>query len=182
MVPSTVCRYIVCDSPLPEWFVVYETIRELISRIFPFFLVAFLNARILVTYKNTKKDRMERLANSQKKFVYEKSEKVRVRQSLTSLRKGYLGGEKTVYPAVCYNYHLLSVYNSRSSIDDSRGRLQIQQCILSGVYSVFHCLSLRANFDSKVSASIEQILSQKSCILVNESSILWKVDLKYTRI
>lgn len=72
---GSICPYVVCDAVRPEWFVIYETSRELISRIFPFFLVAFLNVRILITYKNTKKDRMQRLANSQKRFVYEKSEK-----------------------------------------------------------------------------------------------------------
>ncbi|CAB3399356.1 unnamed protein product [Caenorhabditis bovis] len=72
---DSVCPYVVCDAKRPDWFVIYETSRELISRIFPFFLVAFLNIRILITYRNTKKDRMERLANSQKRFMYEKSEK-----------------------------------------------------------------------------------------------------------
>ncbi|CAI4221377.1 unnamed protein product [Auanema sp. JU1783] len=74
-IPGDLCPYVVCDTIRPDWFVVYEAIRELISRIFPFFLVAFFNARILITYRNTKKDRMERLSNSQKRFVYEKSEK-----------------------------------------------------------------------------------------------------------
>ncbi|CAA22079.2 G-protein coupled receptors family 1 profile domain-containing protein [Caenorhabditis elegans] len=71
----SVCPYVVCDAKRPDWFVIYETARELISRIFPFFLVAFLNIKILITYRNTKRDRMERLANSQKKFMFEKSEK-----------------------------------------------------------------------------------------------------------
>ncbi|UMM43755.1 hypothetical protein L5515_019130 [Caenorhabditis briggsae] len=71
----SVCPYVVCDAKRPDWFVIYETARELISRIFPFFLVAFLNVKILITYRNTKRDRMERLANSQKKFMFEKSEK-----------------------------------------------------------------------------------------------------------
>ncbi|CAI2358229.1 unnamed protein product [Caenorhabditis sp. 36 PRJEB53466] len=79
MVPEhffeSVCPYVVCDAKRPDWFVIYETARELISRIFPFFLVAFLNVKILITYRNTKKDRMERLANSQKKFMFEKSER-----------------------------------------------------------------------------------------------------------
>uniref|UniRef100_A0A1I7X368 G_PROTEIN_RECEP_F1_2 domain-containing protein n=1 Tax=Heterorhabditis bacteriophora TaxID=37862 RepID=A0A1I7X368_HETBA len=73
--PLSICPYVVCDTKRTEWFMIYETLRELISRVFPFFLVAFLNARILITYRNTKKDRMERLANSQKRFVFEKSEK-----------------------------------------------------------------------------------------------------------
>ncbi|CAD6187496.1 unnamed protein product [Caenorhabditis auriculariae] len=72
---GVICPFVVCDAPRPDWFVIYETARELISRVFPFFLVAFLNVRILITYRNTKKDRMERLANSQKRFMYEKSEK-----------------------------------------------------------------------------------------------------------
>ncbi|KJH42815.1 hypothetical protein DICVIV_11193 [Dictyocaulus viviparus] len=73
--PQNLCPYIVCDSRKADWFMIYEATRELISRIFPFFLVAYMNIKILITYRNTKKDRMQRLANSQKRFVYEKSER-----------------------------------------------------------------------------------------------------------
>lgn len=73
--PQNICPYIVCDSRRADWFMIYEATRELISRIFPFFLVAYMNVKILITYRSTKKDRMQRLANSQKHFVYEKSEK-----------------------------------------------------------------------------------------------------------
>ncbi|EYC42773.1 hypothetical protein Y032_0519g2838 [Ancylostoma ceylanicum] len=73
--PDNVCPFIVCDTRRADWFMMYETVRELISRIFPFFLVAYMNAKILITYRNTKKDRMLRLTNSQKRFVFEKSER-----------------------------------------------------------------------------------------------------------
>ncbi|CAJ0609113.1 unnamed protein product [Cylicocyclus nassatus] len=73
--PDDVCPYIVCDTIPADWFMVYETVRELISRVFPFFLVAYMNAKILITYRNTKKDRMLRLTSSQKRFVFEKSER-----------------------------------------------------------------------------------------------------------
>ncbi|VDK52592.1 unnamed protein product [Cylicostephanus goldi] len=49
--PDNVCPYIVCDTIPADWFMVYETVRELISRIFPFFLVAYMNAKILITYR-----------------------------------------------------------------------------------------------------------------------------------
>ncbi|CAJ0583861.1 unnamed protein product, partial [Mesorhabditis spiculigera] len=67
------CRWQVCDNHKQQWFVAYEWVRETISRVFPFFLVAFLNARILITYRNMKVDRLKRMANSQKRFVYEKT-------------------------------------------------------------------------------------------------------------
>ncbi|RCN40771.1 hypothetical protein ANCCAN_13291 [Ancylostoma caninum] len=76
ILPDNVCPFIVCDTRRADWFMMYETVRELISRIFPFFLVAYMNAKILITYRNTKKDRMLRLTNSQKRFVFEKSERI----------------------------------------------------------------------------------------------------------
>lgn len=69
-----VCEYLVCDSDAQSWYALYAWIREAIARVIPFFLVAFFNTRILITYRNTKADRMKRLSNSQKRFVYEKSE------------------------------------------------------------------------------------------------------------
>ncbi|PIO68381.1 hypothetical protein TELCIR_09835 [Teladorsagia circumcincta] len=75
--PADLCPFLVCDTRRAQWFTIYEAIRELISRVFPFFLVAYMNARILVTYRNTKKDRMQRMSVSQKRFLFEKSEKVR---------------------------------------------------------------------------------------------------------
>uniref|UniRef100_A0A0K0D259 G_PROTEIN_RECEP_F1_2 domain-containing protein n=1 Tax=Angiostrongylus cantonensis TaxID=6313 RepID=A0A0K0D259_ANGCA len=74
-IPENICPYIVCDTRRADWFVIYEATRELICRIFPFFLLAYMNVKILVTYRNTKNDRMQRLSTSQKHFVYEKSEK-----------------------------------------------------------------------------------------------------------
>ncbi|WKY17217.1 hypothetical protein Q1695_001662 [Nippostrongylus brasiliensis] len=73
--PSDVCPFIACDTRQAHWFMAYETTRELISRVFPFFLVAFMNAKILITYRNTKKDRLQRMSNSQKRFIFEKSER-----------------------------------------------------------------------------------------------------------
>ncbi|CAI5454860.1 unnamed protein product [Caenorhabditis angaria] len=73
---NDICPYVVCDLAVePFWFSYYVIPRELLSRVFPFLIVAFLNTRILITYRKTKRDRMERLANSQKRFMYEKSEK-----------------------------------------------------------------------------------------------------------
>ncbi|KAK6033751.1 7 transmembrane receptor, partial [Ostertagia ostertagi] len=73
--PADLCPFLVCDTRRAQWFTIYEAVRELISRVFPFFLVAYMNARILVTYRNTKKDRMQRMSVSQKRFLFEKSEK-----------------------------------------------------------------------------------------------------------
>lgn len=71
------CQFVACERPFEfMWFQAYEWIRELISRIIPFVLVTFFNAKILVTYRTTKKDRIRRLtSDSQKHVVCEKSQK-----------------------------------------------------------------------------------------------------------
>uniref|UniRef100_A0A1I7ZJP2 G_PROTEIN_RECEP_F1_2 domain-containing protein n=1 Tax=Steinernema glaseri TaxID=37863 RepID=A0A1I7ZJP2_9BILA len=71
------CEFVVCDRQTEPWYVAYEWVREMITRVFPFLIVAYLNVRILITYRNTKRDRIRRLtsANSQRKFTMEKSEK-----------------------------------------------------------------------------------------------------------
>ncbi|KAK0404183.1 hypothetical protein QR680_017329 [Steinernema hermaphroditum] len=71
------CEFIVCDRHTEPWYVAYEWLREMITRVVPFLIVAYLNVRILITYRNTKRDRIRRLtsANSQRKFTMEKSEK-----------------------------------------------------------------------------------------------------------
>ncbi|GMT31334.1 hypothetical protein PFISCL1PPCAC_22631 [Pristionchus fissidentatus] len=70
------CPYVICDDVTPPtWYKPYEAVREACCRILPFFVLVFLNANILITYRNTKLDRMKRLTTSQKRFVTEKSEK-----------------------------------------------------------------------------------------------------------
>lgn len=49
--PDNICPFIACDTKRAYWFMIYEATRELISRVFPFFLVAYMNARILITYR-----------------------------------------------------------------------------------------------------------------------------------
>ncbi|KAK5975457.1 G protein-coupled receptor rhodopsin family and GPCR rhodopsin 7TM domain-containing protein [Trichostrongylus colubriformis] len=73
--PTDICPFIVCDTRRAQWFTLYEAVREFISRVFPFFLVAYMNARILITYRNTKKDRMLRISITQKRSLSAKSEK-----------------------------------------------------------------------------------------------------------
>ncbi|KAI6224310.1 G-PROTEIN-RECEP-F1-2 domain-containing protein [Aphelenchoides fujianensis] len=70
------CPYVICDRKIEPWFQIYEWIREFLTRVFPFLLVAYLNAKILITYKSTKKDRMKRLAHTckTKNGATEKSE------------------------------------------------------------------------------------------------------------
>uniref|UniRef100_A0A9J2PSZ7 G-protein coupled receptors family 1 profile domain-containing protein n=1 Tax=Ascaris lumbricoides TaxID=6252 RepID=A0A9J2PSZ7_ASCLU len=69
------CEFIVCERKIELWFKAYEWIRETISRLLPFVLVAYFNSKILITYRITKKDRLQRLANnSRKSFIEEKSE------------------------------------------------------------------------------------------------------------
>uniref|UniRef100_A0A915A9W5 G-protein coupled receptors family 1 profile domain-containing protein n=1 Tax=Parascaris univalens TaxID=6257 RepID=A0A915A9W5_PARUN len=69
------CEFIVCERKIELWFKAYEWIRETISRLLPFVLVAYFNSKILITYRVTKKDRLERLANnSRKSFIEGKSE------------------------------------------------------------------------------------------------------------
>ncbi|VDM27945.1 unnamed protein product [Toxocara canis] len=70
------CEFMVCERKIELWFKVYEWMRETISRLLPFVLVAYFNSKILITYRVTKKDRLQRLAsNSQKGFIGEKSER-----------------------------------------------------------------------------------------------------------
>uniref|UniRef100_A0A0N5A7R9 G_PROTEIN_RECEP_F1_2 domain-containing protein n=1 Tax=Syphacia muris TaxID=451379 RepID=A0A0N5A7R9_9BILA len=58
------CEYLVCETPIETWFKVYEWIRETISRILPFLLVAFFNVRILIAYRTRKKNLQNSLANN----------------------------------------------------------------------------------------------------------------------
>jgi apolipoprotein N-acyltransferase len=50
------CPYVVCDKKIESWFQIYEWIREFLTRVFPFFLLAYFNTKILIKYRNTKKD------------------------------------------------------------------------------------------------------------------------------
>ncbi|VDK77453.1 unnamed protein product [Litomosoides sigmodontis] len=61
----TSCRFVVCDRKIETWYKVYEWCRETISRLLPFVLVAYFNSKILITYRNTKKERFQRLASNQ---------------------------------------------------------------------------------------------------------------------
>uniref|UniRef100_A0AC34Q8Y1 Uncharacterized protein n=1 Tax=Panagrolaimus sp. JU765 TaxID=591449 RepID=A0AC34Q8Y1_9BILA len=71
----TSCPFLVCDSRKESWFQIYEWIREFLTRVFPFMLIAFFNIRIMITYRSTKRDRMKRLASSQtKRAASERSE------------------------------------------------------------------------------------------------------------
>lgn len=69
------CRFVVCDRKIELWYKVYEWCRETISRLLPFVLVAYFNSKILITYRNTKKERFQRLASNQQK-ISTKSEQV----------------------------------------------------------------------------------------------------------
>uniref|UniRef100_A0A914DQK1 Uncharacterized protein n=1 Tax=Acrobeloides nanus TaxID=290746 RepID=A0A914DQK1_9BILA len=69
------CPYVICDRPKEMWFIVYEWIREFSTRVFPFILIAYFNVKILITYRNTKRDRMLRLTySSHTRLLSEKSE------------------------------------------------------------------------------------------------------------
>lgn len=63
------CEYVICENPIETWFMVYEWIRETISRILPFVLVAFFNVRILVAYRTRKKNLQNNLANNKTAFI-----------------------------------------------------------------------------------------------------------------
>lgn len=57
------CPHIICDRPrMEEWFRAYEWVREFLTRVLPFIFIAYFNAMILITYRRTKKDRIQRLA------------------------------------------------------------------------------------------------------------------------
>lgn len=62
------CQFVVCDRKIEMWYKVYEWCRETISRLLPFVLVAYFNSKILITYRNTKKERFQRLASNQQKI------------------------------------------------------------------------------------------------------------------
>uniref|UniRef100_A0A1I8BQW4 G_PROTEIN_RECEP_F1_2 domain-containing protein n=1 Tax=Meloidogyne hapla TaxID=6305 RepID=A0A1I8BQW4_MELHA len=71
------CPFLVCDrlidTPL---YGMYEWFREFLTRFFPFFLLAYFNINILVTYRNNKRDRMSLSSPSlHKKALVEKGEK-----------------------------------------------------------------------------------------------------------
>lgn len=69
------CSYLVCDRKKESWYQIYEWIREFWTRVFPFLLIAYFNMRIMITYKSTKRDRIQRLTSSQtKRGITEKSE------------------------------------------------------------------------------------------------------------
>ncbi|KAM3728870.1 putative G-protein coupled receptor [Dirofilaria immitis] len=69
-VPSEIasCQFVVCDRKIETWYKVYEWCRETISRLLPFVLVAYFNLRILITYRNNKKERFKRLASNTQKI------------------------------------------------------------------------------------------------------------------
>ena len=70
------CSYVICDNQIEHWFHMYEWIREFITRVLPFILIAYFNAMILITYRNTKRDRMSRLTTQSchKRVYADKSE------------------------------------------------------------------------------------------------------------
>ncbi|MFH4983568.1 hypothetical protein AB6A40_010277 [Gnathostoma spinigerum] len=73
----SICPFVVCDLRMEAWFKVYEWVRECITRILPFILLAFFNSKILITYKSLKNVRLMRLASKpQKGALGMKSEKV----------------------------------------------------------------------------------------------------------
>ncbi|KAI1706102.1 7 transmembrane receptor (rhodopsin family) domain-containing protein [Ditylenchus destructor] len=67
------CSFVVCDRQIESWFWVYEWMREFLTRILPFVLIAYFNTMILITYRNTKRDR-NRLSSTRKPTAYERSE------------------------------------------------------------------------------------------------------------
>ncbi|CAK5073580.1 unnamed protein product [Meloidogyne enterolobii] len=71
------CPFLVCDRSITTpLYGMYEWFREFLTRFFPFFLLAYFNINILVTYRNTKRDRMSLSSPSiQKKALVEKGEK-----------------------------------------------------------------------------------------------------------
>jgi hypothetical protein len=74
---SGYCKYIACEEPsvvTAQWYDIYQWGREAISRFIPFVFVAYFNISILMTYRVTKRDRLKRMADSQKRSLYEKSE------------------------------------------------------------------------------------------------------------
>ncbi|VDM99058.1 unnamed protein product [Thelazia callipaeda] len=62
------CQFVICDRKIESWYKIYEWCRETISRLLPFVLVAYFNSKILITYRNTKKDRFQRLASNKQKI------------------------------------------------------------------------------------------------------------------
>ncbi|KAI6204455.1 G protein-coupled receptor [Aphelenchoides besseyi] len=69
------CPYVICDRKIETFFFAYEWVREFFTRVFPFILIAYMNTKILLTYKNTKKDRQKRLAHSTKTQQSEQEER-----------------------------------------------------------------------------------------------------------
>nr|CAD2165444.1 unnamed protein product [Meloidogyne enterolobii] len=71
------CPFLVCDRSITTpLYGMYEWFREFLTRFFPFFLLAYFNINILVTYRNTKRNRMSLSSPSiQKKALVEKGEK-----------------------------------------------------------------------------------------------------------
>uniref|UniRef100_A0A915P266 G-protein coupled receptors family 1 profile domain-containing protein n=2 Tax=Meloidogyne TaxID=189290 RepID=A0A915P266_9BILA len=71
------CPFLVCDRSIDTpLYGMYEWFREFLTRFFPFFLLAYFNINILVTYRNTKRNRMSLSSPSiQKKALVEKGEK-----------------------------------------------------------------------------------------------------------
>ncbi|CAD5233929.1 unnamed protein product [Bursaphelenchus xylophilus] len=69
------CPYVICDRKIEPWFQIYEWIREFLTRVFPFLLIAYFNTMILITYRSTKRDRMKRLASCKTRNITEKSER-----------------------------------------------------------------------------------------------------------
>ncbi|MCP9257318.1 G protein-coupled receptor, rhodopsin-like family and GPCR, rhodopsin-like [Dirofilaria immitis] len=69
-VPSEIasCQFVVCDRKIETWYKVYEWCRETISRLLPFVLVAYFNLRILITYRNNKRNDLNDLLLIHKKF------------------------------------------------------------------------------------------------------------------
>lgn len=58
-----------------RWYYAYGCGRELVCRILPFLLLFYFNLRILLTYRQTKRDRMNRVSKSQRRGLEEKGER-----------------------------------------------------------------------------------------------------------
>uniref|UniRef100_A0A914H2L5 G-protein coupled receptors family 1 profile domain-containing protein n=1 Tax=Globodera rostochiensis TaxID=31243 RepID=A0A914H2L5_GLORO len=71
------CSLVICDRPMDTpWFHIYEWVREFLTRLLPFVLIAYFNVNILITYRSNKKDRLSLSSQSfHRKAVVEKSEK-----------------------------------------------------------------------------------------------------------
>ncbi|KAL3079040.1 hypothetical protein niasHS_014822 [Heterodera schachtii] len=71
------CPLVICDRNMDTpWFRIYEWVREFLTRLLPFVLIAYFNVNILITYRTNKKDRLSLSSQSfHRKAVVEKSEK-----------------------------------------------------------------------------------------------------------